>query len=151
MKKLLLILSILSSSAFANAMEVGDNLPTFKLIDQFENEHVLSANTNTIIVTASKGMGEIIRAYLLDQEKDFLVKNNAYYIADISGMPSFIAKLFAVPKMKNCPFSILLVDEEQTKTFSKKEDQITIYTIENAKVSSVKYITTKEELAHVFD
>ncbi|PIE62158.1 MAG: hypothetical protein CSA25_06540 [Desulfobacter postgatei] len=131
-------------------MKVGDRLPTFKIVDQFDKEHVLSADANTIIVTSSRGTSEIIRDYLLAQEKDFLEKNRAYYVADISGMPSFIAKFFAIPKMKDCPFSILLVDEEQTKSFSKKNDQITIYTIENAKVSSVNYLKTKEELSNFF-
>ncbi len=131
-------------------MEIGDSLPTFKIVDQFDKIHVLSANTNTIIVTSSMKPYEIIRDYLLAHEKDFLEKNKAYYIADISGMPSFVAKLFAIPKMKNCPFPILLVNEEQAKTFSKKEDQITIYTIQNANVSSVNYLKTKEELANFF-
>ncbi|PID41086.1 MAG: hypothetical protein CR981_04815 [Proteobacteria bacterium] len=133
------------------AMDTGDRLPTFKIADQFAQEHVLSADTRTIIVASDKKTSEIVRAYLLAKEKEFLEKKSAYYLADISGMPGFIADMFALPKMKECPFPILLVDEEQTKTFLKKDAHITVYTIENGRVLSVAYIKTKEELAAIFE
>ncbi|PIE71675.1 MAG: hypothetical protein CSA22_02295 [Deltaproteobacteria bacterium] len=150
MKKLLFLLPVLLSATVANAMQVGDPLPTFKIVDQFGKEQVLSSDTKTIMVTSSKVTSEIIKDYLLEKGKGFLERNSAYYVADISGMPSVISKLFAVPKMKDYPFSILLVDKKQAKTFSKKEDQITIYTIENGKVLSINYIKEKEELASFF-
>lgn len=131
-------------------MKVGDNLPKYKIFDQFEKEHVLSSDTNILIVTSSKLTGEIVKEYLLDQEKDFLKNNNAYYIADISQMPSMISKLFAIPKMKEYPFSVLLIDKEQAKIFNKKDDHVSIYIIKNRKVLSINYIKEKEELAHFF-
>ena len=65
-------------------------------------------------------------------------------------MPSLIAKFFALPKMKKYPFSILLVDENQTKEFTKKEGNITVYSVTNGKISDVKYIKNAEELAGLF-
>jgi hypothetical protein len=64
-------------------------------------------------------------------------------------MPSLIARFFALPKMKKYPFSILLVDEEQTKSFSKKEEKITVYLVHNGKVTNVQYISTAKELEEV--
>lgn len=66
-------------------------------------------------------------------------------------MPSLIAKFFALPKMKKYPFSVLLVDEEQTKKFSKQDDKITIYRVNEGKITSVNYITNEAELAKVFN
>ncbi len=80
----------------------------------------------------------------------FLTTNKAYYVADISGMPSLIAKFFALPKMKDYPFSVLLVDEEQTKAFTKKEDNITVYTVTNGKISDIKYVKDAAGLDSVF-
>ncbi len=151
MKKFLFfVLILLPITTSAYTMEVGDRLPTFKIVDQFDKEHVLPADTHTIIFTSSKRASEMIREFLLAQKKDFLKKNKAYYVVDILGMPSFVAKIFAIPKMKDFPFSILLVDEEQTKSFNRKDEHITLYSIENAKVSSIKYIQTKEELSNFF-
>jgi NADPH-dependent ferric siderophore reductase len=150
MKKLIVAVFILFVATFANALNVGDSIPTFEIEDQFEKKQTIASDTKIILVTAEKGMSEIIRDYLLAQPEGFLVSKKAVYVGDISGMPSLIARFFALPKMKKYPFSILLVDEEQTKSFSKKEESITVYSVENGTVSNVKYIKTAEELKAVF-
>ncbi len=149
MKKILFTV-LLSLATFANALSVGDNIPNFKIKDQFEKENVIKADTKIVLFAGDKGMSEVLRDYLKAKPKGFLESKKAYYMADISGMPSLIAKFFALPKMKKYPFSILLVDEEQTKSFDKKEENITVYTVKDAKVSNIKYIKTAKELDEVF-
>ena len=150
MKKFLFSTILLFVATFANALNIGDTTPSFTIKDQFEKGHTIAADTKTILVAADKGTSEILRDYLLTKEKGFLEANKAYYVADISGMPSLIAKFFALTKMKKYPFSILLVDEEQTKSFTKKEGNITIYTVAAGKVTDVKYVTDAAGLASVF-
>lgn len=149
MKKVLFSV-LLFVATFANALNVGDSTPTFAIKDQFEKAHTIAADTKTILVAADKDTSEIMRDYFLTKEKGFLEANKTYYVADISGMPSLIAKFFALPKMKKYPFSILLVDENQTKEFSKKEGNITVYSVDNGKISDVKYIKNADELAGLF-
>ena len=149
MKKILFTV-LLFVATFANALSIGDSTPTFDIKDQFEKAHKISPDSKTILVAGDKGTSEILRDYLLTKDKGFLEANKSNYVADISGMPSLIAKWFALPKMKKYPFSILLVDEEQTKSFTKKEDTITVYTLTDGKVSDIKFIKTAEELAAVF-
>lgn len=150
MKKNLFSVLMLFVATFANALNIGDQVPTFEIKDQFEKNHVISKDSKTILVAADKGTSEILKDYLLTKPKGFLESNKSVYIADISGMPSLIAKFFALPKMEKYPFSILLVDEDQTKKFSKKEDHITIYSVLDGKISGIKYIKTAEELAPLF-
>ena len=149
MKKILFIASLFIAT-FANALNIGDATPTFAIKDQFEKAHTIAADTKTVIVAGDRDASEVIRDYLLEKGKGFLESNKAYYVADISGMPSLITKFFALPKMKEYPFSILLVDEEQSKSFTKKEGTITVYTVNAGKVSDVKYLKTAAELASVF-
>jgi hypothetical protein len=149
MKKILFSVLLLAAT-FANALNIGDATPTFDIKDQFEKAQKISPDSKTILVAGDKATGEILKEYLLAQEKGFLEANKANYVADISGMPSLISKWFAIPKMKKYPFSILLVDEEQTKSFTKKEDNITVYTVTEGKVSDIKFIKTATELAAVF-
>ncbi|MGM0519484.1 MAG: hypothetical protein ACQERD_07560 [Campylobacterota bacterium] len=149
MKKIF-ILMFAFLATIANALEVGDSIPTFKINDQFEKAQTIKADAKNIIVAGDRDASEVIRDYLLKQEKGFLQKNNSYYVADISGMPSLITKFFALPKMQDYPFSILLVNEEQSKSFTKKEEQITVYSIEDGKVSNKEFIKTAEELDAVF-
>jgi len=149
MKKIIFS-ALLFVATFANALSVGDSTPTFAIKDQFEKAHTIAADTKTILVAADKATSEIMRDYFLTKEKGFLEANKAYYVADISGMPSLIAKFFALPKMKKYPFSILLVDEDQTKEFTKKEGNITVYSVTDGKISDVKYIKNADELAGLF-
>jgi hypothetical protein len=75
------------------------------------------------------------------------VNNNIAYVADITGMPSLISKFFAIPKMKDYNFSILLIDEDNKALFPVEQDKITIITLDNSKVTSIKFIKTAEDLA----
>ncbi|KAB7889995.1 hypothetical protein [Poseidonibacter ostreae] len=149
MKKILFSV-LLFVATFANALSIGDTTPTFEIKDQFEKMHKISADTKTILVAESRSTSVIVREYLLTKDTNFLETNKTQYIADISGMPSLISKFIALPKMKKYPFPILLVNEEQAKSFSTKDDEITVYTIVEGKVSDVKYIKTTEELDAVF-
>lgn len=149
MKKILFSV-LLFVATFANALSIGDTTPTFDIKDQFGKAQKISVDTKTILVAGDKASGEILKEYLLKKEKGFLEAKKTYYVADISGMPSLISKFFALPKMKKYPFSILLVDEEQTKSFSKKEDKITVYSVIEGKISAIKYIETAAQLDAVF-
>ena len=149
MKKILFSVLLLVAT-FANALNIGDSTPTFEIKDQFEKMHKISADAKTILVAESRGTSVIVREYLLSKDVNFLAANKTHYIADISGMPSLISKFIAIPKMEKYPFSILLVDEEQSKSFTTKDDEITVYTVTDGKISDVKFIKTAEELAAVF-
>lgn len=149
MKKILFS-TLLLVATFANALNIGDATPTFEIKDQFEKKHKIAADTKTILVAADKDTSTILKEYFLAKDAKFLSTNKAYYLADISGMPSLIAKFFALPKMKKYPFSVLLVDEEQTKSFTKKEGNITVYTVVNGKIFNIKYVKDSAGLDSVF-
>jgi hypothetical protein len=100
MIKKFLFTVFLALSAIASSLTVGNTLPTLKIKDQFEKEHVVDANIKTIIFSATKSEGTTIKEFLLTKDKDYLTTNKAAYIADITGMPSIITSLIAMPKMK---------------------------------------------------
>ena len=150
MKKLLLIL-LFSILSFAETLKVGDAFPAITLDDQFEKTHTVSLESKRVLVAYDKSMSTILKEFLLEKEDDFLTKNKTVYIGDISGMPSLISRFFAIPKMKKYPFSILFLDDKNRNAFSKKEDFISVYTLENGKVKTLTHISTKEELASIFN
>jgi len=140
--------SILS---FAQTINIGDTLPTITLEDQFEKTHTISPQNKRILVAFDKDASDLLKEFLLNKEDDFLTKNQTVYVGDISGMPSLISKFFAIPKMKKYPFSILFLDDKNRNVFSKKEDMISVYTLENGKIKNLSHISTKEELIKVFN
>ncbi|MCG3660533.1 hypothetical protein AB0W31_04900 [Aliarcobacter butzleri] len=148
-KKLLLTI-FLGVVAFANPLTVNNSVPELKIKDQFEKEHTLDSNVKTIIFSATKDESNTIKEFLNSKGNDFLTTNHIVYVADITGMPSLITKFIALPKMKNYSFPILLIDEENKVLFPVEKDKITIITLDNSKITDVKYIKTTEDLAATF-
>ena len=146
MIKKFLFTVLLSLSAIANSLTVGSVIPTLTVKDQFEKEHTVDANIKTIIFSATKTEGTTIKEFLLTKDKDYLTANKTVYIADITGMPSLITKFIAMPKMKDYPFSVLLIDEANKGLFAVKEDMISIISLDNGKITDIRYVKTAEEL-----
>lgn len=149
MIKKFLFTVFLGLSAFANSLTIGNDLPTLTIKDQFEKDFTVDANIKTIIFSATKTEGTTIKEFLLTKDKDYLTTNKTVYIADITGMPSLITKFIAMPKMKDYPFSVLLVDEANKGLFAVKEDMISIISLENGKVTDIKYVKTAAELGQI--
>lgn len=149
MIKKFLFTVLLGLSAFANSLTVGTDIPTLTVKDQFEKEHIIDANIKTIIFSATKTEGTTIKEFLLTKDKDYLTTNKAAYVADITGMPGLITKFIALPKMKDYPFSVLLIDEANKTLFPVKEDMISIISLENGKVTDIKYVKTAAELGQI--
>ena len=149
-KKLLLTI-FLGVVSFANPLAVDSTVSELKIKDQFEKEHTLNANIKTILFASDKATSDMIRDYLLplSEKENILEKNNAVYIADISGMPSLISKYIALPKMKKYPFSILLLDDTNKDNFTKEDGKIIVYTLDNLKVTNITKISTPQELANI--
>lgn len=149
MIKKFLFTVFLGLSAFANSLTIGNDLPTLTIKDQFEKEHTVDANIKTIIFSATKSEGVTIKEFLLAKDKDYLTTNKAVYVADITGMPSLITKFIAMPKMKDYPFPVLLVDEAHKTLFPVKEDMISVISLENGKITDIKYVKTTAELVEI--
>ena len=150
MIKKFLFTVFLGLSAFANSLTVGSNLPTLTVKDQFEKEFTIDAKIKTIIFSATKDESATIKDFLATIDKNYLTTNNIAYVADITGMPSLISKFFALPKMKDYSFSILLIDEDNKALFPVEQDKITIITLDNSKITNIKFIKTTEDLAATF-
>ena len=150
MIKKFLFTIFLGLSAFANSLTVGSELPVLTVKDQFEKESTIDSKIKTVIFSATKEESNTIKEFLAAKEKDYLTNNNIAYVADITGMPSLISKFFAIPKMKDYNFSILLIDEDNKALFPVEQDKITIMTLENSKITSIKFIKTAQDLAATF-
>lgn len=149
MIKKFLFTVLLALSAIANSLSVGSDVSSIKIKDQFEKEHTINTNIKTILFASDKDTSDLLKDYLLSKDADILTRNNAVYVADISGMPSLISKFIAMPKMKKYPFSILLLDDTNKEIFTKEEGKIIVYTLDNSKITNISKISKKEELESI--
>jgi len=149
MIKKVIFLVLFATYLFSNSLDVDGKINSFSLSDQFDKIHIINGDIKTIVVSFEKGTGADVNEFLNKQKPDFLQKHQAVFIANISGMPAFITKMFALPKMKKYKHNILLIYDENDQRFLQKEEKSTVYKIENGVIKSVRYIT-KEDLNTVF-
>lgn len=142
MQYLILIISLIfSSAAVADrpAIKVGDTLVPISLLDQFEKPLNVTAETKVLLFSRDMDGGEIIQAAFADTPDDQRPAN-LVYVADISGMPSLIAKYVAVPKMQDYPFTLALDREgEITAVFPVVKGQATIIKLNDLKIQSIEF------------
>ena len=132
----------------SDGLNVGSHV-SFTLPDQFDKSHRVDNDAKILILSFAKATGHTVKEFLAKQPKEYLPLRDAFFIADISPMPTIIRNTFALPDLKKSPFSVLLIYDETIAAKIKnneKADKIVIATLNNGVVESVKYISTEEEL-----
>ena len=151
MKKKLILLILICIFAKASTLKIDDKISSFSLPNQFDKIHTINGETSKIIVTSEKENIELINDFLSSKNSDFLDKNHTVFIDNISKVSSLIVKMFIIPKLREYNYDILLIHNESSKRFLEKENKISVYIIENAKVKDIKYISSKKELERVLN
>lgn len=106
--RLLVVLWLVLSAACAQAVEVGERLAPWTLLDQFDQPYSLDNKLQVLLVAHSMAGAKLLAAALDQQPKDYLQSRNAVFLADISRMPSVIATAFAVPAMRDYHYRVML-------------------------------------------
>ena len=89
----------------------------------------------------------MLKAALADVEEGALEQVNALYIADISGMPALVSRLFAVPAMRRRPYAMLLDrDGSKTQRLPDAPEKATVIFLEQAKITRVLHLETPAEV-----
>ncbi|MBV5320064.1 MAG: hypothetical protein JZU62_00095 [Sulfuricurvum sp.] len=145
--KRVIVLLLVTMSLWAAPYKVGQSVMPLDLNDQFGKRYTLKMMPKTLIMAFEKGTGATVNEYLTVQEKGYLAKNKAAFVADISQMPKFITESFALPKMRKYTHTVLLIqDEEQGLNFPYQEDKITVMKFRGNFLTKVEFISTPTEL-----
>nr|WP_242487422.1 MULTISPECIES: FAD/FMN-containing dehydrogenase [unclassified Pseudomonas] len=102
----MLLLSVLCLGA--QATEIGERLAPWTLLDQFDQPYSLDQQTHTLLVARDMDAAKLVKAALEDRPKGYLEARHAVFVADIQRMPMLIAKMFAVPAMRDYSYRVLL-------------------------------------------
>ncbi|MFC0709020.1 FAD/FMN-containing dehydrogenase [Azorhizophilus paspali] len=90
------------------ALEVGERLTPWTLLDQHEQAYSLNEETRVLLIARSMDGARLVEAVLKTRPQGYLEARRAVFVADISRMPSLVARLFAVPAMRDYPYRVLL-------------------------------------------
>ncbi|MBA4681464.1 MAG: FAD/FMN-containing dehydrogenase [Pseudomonas sp.] len=102
----LLLLCLLSTAVLA--LEPGERLAPWTLLDQHDVPYTLNDETRILLVARDMDGAKLVNAALEGKPKGYLGERQAVFLADISRMPGVIASLFALPKMRDYNYRILL-------------------------------------------
>ena len=93
---------------WAHALEVGERVAPWTLLEQFDQAFTLDNRTQTLLVARSMEGAKLVNAALQGQPKGYLEARHAVFLADIERMPRLIAKMFAVPAMRDYSYRVML-------------------------------------------
>ena len=102
----LLLLCLLPTAVLA--LEPGKLLSPWTLLDQHDVPYTLKDETRILLVASDMDGAKLVNAALEGKPKGYLDEHQAVFLADISRMPRIIATLFALPKMRDYNYRILL-------------------------------------------
>lgn len=143
--KILITTLVLMSTLFAE-IKIGEFFPKLTLVDQFNKKtEVKKKGSTTLLLSFEKDVSAEIKRYLGAKEKGFLVENDMMYISDISSMPSFITRMFALPKMKKFTFKVSLIyDEKEATSINRQKGKVTVVRLKDNRIQKVTFIVPKE-------
>lgn len=151
MKKTLLSLSLacltLSALAQVPTLRAGDSLPSLQLKDQHDRPASIPGDLQQVIFAADKAGSALVTDWLDGQAADWLVRTKRVYLADIHKMPGLVTRMFALPKLRDKPYVIVLGREAgDLAMFPAREGCVTLLPVVAGKVGEAAYACDAKRL-----
>lgn len=129
-----------AAGAAESELAVGSALPPLSVNDQFDRPVAVDAGTRLVLFAADKAAGDVATE-ALKAHPEVLAQQRLVYLADISGMPAVITRMFALPKMRDLPFPVGLVrDTQLTAALPRKAGMLTLMVLESGTVRGIEYL-----------
>lgn len=151
LKRVVFILLALSSLGFAKTLKLGDTITPFSLPDQFDKVHQVNSKDYKILIIAfEKDVAVMMNDYLKEKPDSFLKDHDAAFISDIHKMPSFVTKMFALPKMRDYKYPLLLIYEEGN-IFPSQEESLTVLKTQDDHIVEINFINDADFIKTIFN
>lgn len=146
----LLLLCLLSTAALA--LEPGERLASWTLLDQHDAPYTLNDETRILLVARDMDGAKLVDAALEGKPKGYLDERHAVFLADISRMPSVIATLFAIPKMRDYNYRILLDrDARIAPRYQAGEGQVLWLQLDGLQIVAQQVFTRADDLRQALE
>jgi len=130
-----LLLSLLP--VWAQAVEVGERVAPWTLLDQFDQAYTLDDQAQVLLVARSMDAAKLVDAALQGQPKGYLEARHGVFVADIQRMPRLGAKLFAVPAMQSYNYRVMLDrDARIAPRYPAPVDKVLWLQLDNGKLTA---------------
>jgi hypothetical protein len=145
-----LLLSLLP--LWAQALEVGERLAPWTLLDQFDQAYTFDNQAQSLLVARSMEAAKLVDAALQGQPKGYLEARHAVFLADIQRMPRLIAKMFAVPHMRDYSYRIMLDrDGRIAPRYPGAQDKVLWLQLKDGRLVAQHEYATAEQLREALE
>lgn len=151
MKKTLLSLSLLCLALPALAqvpiLRAGDPMPRLQLKDQHDKPANIPGDLQQVIFAADKAGSALVTDWLDKQPADWLARTKRVYLADIHKMPGLVTRMFALPKLRDKPYAIVLGREAgDLAMLPARENCVTLLSVTAGKVGEASHACDAKSL-----
>ncbi|MBB2898100.1 FAD/FMN-containing dehydrogenase [Pseudomonas sp. AS2.8] len=134
---LALLLSCLLLPLTALALEPGERVAPFTLLDQRDQPYTFDDQLQVLLVARSMSGSGLVKEAMRDQPANYIDGTRVAYIADISSMPAAITRMFAVPAMRKYGYRVLLDRESRiVPRFPGAADKVLWVTLDHGRFVS---------------
>ena len=143
----LTLILALPLASHAAPYDVGSPMPAFSLEDQHGKPVSVQPDTRLVIFAADKAASDLANEVLGNQKEGVLGRLQAVYLADISGMPTLVTRMFALPAMRALPFPIGLAREAGVLAeLPRQKGAVSVIRLGDGKVSRVDHAQDATQL-----
>ncbi|MEQ8660460.1 MAG: hypothetical protein RLW62_06550 [Gammaproteobacteria bacterium] len=137
----ILAVSIPAVGAHADAVMPGSVIEPFSVADQHGQGATLDGTVRVLMFSRDMTANKLAKKAFLDKPEGYLESSHAMYLIDVSGMPGFVTRMFAIPKMQKYGYRIFLDHEgDLTTKLPTREDEVTVMTLDGLTVTSIDYV-----------
>ena len=142
-----LLLVLAATAARAEPYAVGAALEPFELADQHDQVRKVDAARRALLFTRDMQAGDALKQALAADGGKLLDAAGAVCVADVSGMPALVLRLFALRKLRERPYPLLLDrDGSQTARLPAQTGKVSLLVLDALRVKEVRYLGTPDEI-----
>jgi hypothetical protein len=142
---LVLTIALFAGAAWADPYTVGSTLRPFALEDQHGTRAEVGEGTQLILITRDVDGGDLVKSALENVPQAVLDGRHAVYIADTSDMSAVVARLMAIPKLRQRPYRILLDrNGSATRDFPFAKGTVSLIALDGLRITRVGELTSAE-------
>lgn len=136
----------------AASLTEGQMISPLQLSDQHGRPGKIDSATRLVLFSRDMKANKLAKAAFMDRASDYLGTAGTVYLIDVSPMPRFVTRTFAIPKMQKYGYRIYLDREgEDSASFPSQKGRITAIHLEGLKVTRVEYVDSAAALTRVVD
>lgn len=142
-------LSLAQSETTSSPLQAGDTFPSLQLPDAFGNAYQLPyPGVRHVLFSADMDANDLMEQSFGELDKGDFTAAGLVYVADISGMPSLVARLFAIPSLRDYPFRVLLAREaEQLAMLPRQEGAVSVISLsQDGEIAKLNFVRNDKNL-----